>query len=164
MKTRLLYRTSLMLAIATVCALAQQQPQSKISLPMVIGAAVPFYPIGPRTVNIQGTVHVKISTDGRRVIDTNVEDGGNPALGKAAQENAMTWQFSKHEPTTFTVTYRYILVARLTDVKSNAANAKVVLCFPTDVEIYAQRWPGTVDVPPKVTYGKRHDEKSSSSK
>jgi hypothetical protein len=156
MKTGLLYRTSLMLVIATACALAQQQ-QSKVSLPMVIGAAVPFYPIGPRTVNIQGTVHVKISTDGQRVIDTNVEDGGNPALGKAAQENAMTWQFSKHEPTTFTVTYRYILVARLKDIKSNAPNAKVVLRFPTDVEIYAQRWPGTVDVPAKVTYGKPAD-------
>ena len=150
MKTRFLYRTCLMLAITTGCALAQQS-QSRVSLPSVIAAAVPLYPIGPQTVNIQGTVHVKISTDGHRVIDAKVEnDGVNPALGRAAQENAMTWRFAVGEPTTFTVTYRYILVPKLKEIKSNALNAKVVLCFPTDVEVYAQRWPGTVDVPSKV--------------
>jgi len=157
MKTRFLYRISLILAIATGCALAQQH-QSKVSLPGVIGAAVPLYPIGPHTVNIQGTVHVKISTDGQRVIDAKVEDdGGVPALGKAAQENAMTWPFSVGEPTTFMVTYRYILVAKLKGIKSNALNSKVVIRLPTDVEVYAQRWPGTVDVPFKVTHGERRE-------
>ena len=149
MKARFLYRISLILAIGTACALAQQQ--SKVSLPTVIGAAVPLYPIGPHTVNIQGTVHVKISTDGQRVIDAKVEsDGGNPALGKAAQENAMTWRFSMHEPTTFTVTYRYILVAKVKGIRSNALNAKVILRFPTDVQVYAQRWPGTVGTPTPI--------------
>jgi len=83
------------------------------------------------------------------------ENEANVALSKAAEENAMTWHFSRHDPTTFTVTYRYILVARLKDIKSNAPNAKVVLRFPTDVDIYAQRWPGTVDMPAKLSYGKR---------
>jgi TonB family protein len=138
---------------------AQQQEQrdeSRVSLPMVIGAAVPFYPIGPRTVNIQGTVRIKVSTDGERVIDATIEDdGGNPALGRAAQENARTWQFSKHHATTFIVNYHYILVERLEDIKSNMPNAKVILGSPTDVEIYAQRWPGTVDTPFELKRGKR---------
>jgi hypothetical protein len=160
MKMRSLYPTILILVMATN-ALGQQHEQSKASLPMVIGAAAPLYPIGPHTVNIQGTVHVTITTDGEKVINAKAQDGADPALSKAAQENAMTWQFSKHEPTTFTVTYRYILVQRLKDIKSNALNAKVVLRFPTDVDVYAQRWPGTVDMPGKLTYGRAEHERIS---
>lgn len=94
---------------------------------------------------------MKIATDGHHVIAATVEDdGGNPALGRAARENATTWQFSAHNPTTFTVTYRYILVTKLEDIESNAPNSKVVLRFPTTVEVYAQRWPGTVDAAPDV--------------
>lgn len=142
-----------MLAILAMPCVTTGQQAPKASLPTVVAAAVPLYPIGPRTVNIQGTVHVNVSTDGQRVIEAKVEDdGGNPALAKAAQENALTWQFSKHEPMTFTVTYRYILVARLKDIQSNAPNAKVILRFPTDVEVYAQRWPGTVDMPATLRY------------
>ncbi|MEQ1949745.1 MAG: hypothetical protein ABL995_21360 [Bryobacteraceae bacterium] len=123
----------------------------KASLPVVIAAAAPLYPIGPHTANIQGSVRVKITTDGHRTTAVTIEDdGGNPALARAARENAGTWEFSNHAPTTFTVMYRYVLVARLEDIESNALNSKVVLRFPTAVEIYAQRWPGTVDVAPNV--------------
>jgi hypothetical protein len=118
------------------------QPSGEASLPSVIGAATPLYPIGPHTVNIQGVVRVKVNTDGRQVSDARVEDdGGNPALGRAALDNAKTWLFSDHSPTMFTITYRYILVADLPDIKSTAMNAKVVLKFPTEVEVYAKRWP-----------------------
>ena len=128
-----------------------QNQAPRASLPAVTAAATPIYPIGPHTVNIQGVVRVKVATDGHRVTEATVEDdGGNPALGRAAQENAKTWQFANHEPTSFIVTYRYILVSKLPDIKSAALNSKVVLRFPTDVEVYAQRWPGTVDVPAKV--------------
>ncbi len=137
-----------MMLAGTTVAFAQS---SKASLPVVIAAATPLYPIGPHTVNIQGSVRVKITTDGHRAAAVSIEDdGANPALARAARENAETWEFSNHNPTTFTVTYRYILVAKLDDVESNALNSKVVLRFPTAVEIYAQRWPGTVDVAPEV--------------
>ena len=139
----------MILLIVTVAESGQQA--GKASLPVVIAAAVPLYPIGPHTVNIQGIVRIRISTDGRRLIDTRIEDdGGNVALARTAQENARTWQFSNHEPTSFTVTYHYILVDRLPDIESNALNSKVVLRFPTDVEVYAQHWPGTVDMPVTV--------------
>lgn len=124
---------------------------SKASLPVVIAAATPLYPVGPHTANIQGSVLVKITTDGHRAATVSIEDdGGNPALARAARENAETWKFSNHNATTFTVTYRYILVAKLDDIESNALNSKVVLRFPTVVEVYAQIWPGTVDVAPDV--------------
>lgn len=151
MKKQHLRRISLisLLAILASAIAAAQQPRA--SLPAVTAAAVPIYPIGPHTVNIQGVVRIKVSTDGHRVTRVAVEDdNGNPALARAAQENARTWRFANHEPIAFTVTYRYILVASLPDIQSNALNSKVVLRFPTDVEVYAQRWPGTVDVPAEV--------------
>ena len=124
---------------------------SRASLPLVTGASTPLYPIGPHTVNIQGSVRVKMVTDGHRAVTVSVEDdGGHPALARAARENAETWEFLNHDPTSFTVTYRYILVARLKDIESNTLNSKVILRFPTSVEIYAQRWPGNVDVAPVV--------------
>jgi hypothetical protein len=128
-----------------------QDQSSRASLPAVIAAATPIYPIGAHTANIQGVVKIKISTDGHRVINAAVEDdGGNPALARSAQENATSWQFANHDPTSFTVTYRYILLTKLPDIKSAALNSKVVLRFPTDVEVSALRWPGTVDVPAEV--------------
>lgn len=128
-----------------------QDPPSRASLPAVIAAATPIYPIGAHTANIQGVVKIRISTDGHRVIDAVVEDdGGNPALARSAQENATSWQFANHDPTRFVVTYRYILLNKLPDIKSATLNSKVVLRFPTDVEVSALRWPRTVDVPAEV--------------
>lgn len=119
-----------------------------VSLPMVRAAAVPFYPPGAHMANISGVVRVAVTTDGLRVTEVKVlDDGGNPALGRAAQGNASTWVLAAHDPITFTVTYRYILEKDLPDIKSNARNSKVVLRFPTDVEVHARRWPGTVDLP-----------------
>jgi hypothetical protein len=51
-------------------------------------------------------------------------------LAAAAEENARTWQFSKHEPTSFTVTYRYRL-----DAKADPNNPTVTLRFPTEVDV-----------------------------
>src|SRR5690606_24692949 len=116
-----------------------------------IAAATPIYPIGPHTVNIEGAVKIKVSTDGHRVIDAAIEDdGGHPALARSAQENATSWRFGNHDPINFTITYRYILLTDLPDIKSARLNSKVVLRFPTDVEVYALRWPGTVDVQAEV--------------
>jgi len=101
--------------------------------------------------NVQGLVRVRVATDGRVVTNTSVENqDANPILARAAQENAQTWKFSAGEPITFTVTYRYILVAKLKDIESNADNSKVVLRFPTDVEVFAQRWPESGDIHVRV--------------
>lgn len=136
-----------LLVISTTFA----QVETRAALPAVIAAATPIYPIGPHTANIQGVVRIRVATDGHRVADASVEDDGkNPALGRAALENAKTWEFANHKPTGFTVTYRYVLVEKLPDIKSAVLNSKVISRFPTDLEIYAQRWPGTVNVPAQV--------------
>jgi hypothetical protein len=116
---------------ASAASLRLAAQGSNVALPMVAGAAVPLYPPLARAAHVQGAVHVKITTDGHRVIATHVEDG-HKLLAAAAEENARTWEFATHDPTTFTVTYHYKLDAKL---KGNANNPTVVLRLPTEVEI-----------------------------
>src|SRR5437016_4648776 len=71
--------------------------ESKVALPIVASAAVPLYPPLARAANIQGVVHVKVTTDGQRVVTSNAEDG-HKLLAAAAKENAQTWRFARHEP------------------------------------------------------------------
>jgi hypothetical protein len=117
-------------------AAASPRSQSGVALPMVASAQVPLYPPLARVANVEGVVHVKVTTDGHRVAATQVEDG-NKLLAVAAEDNAKTWQFSLHEPTTFTVTYTYTI---LTEWKGNPNNPIVVLRFPTEVQVSTMRW------------------------
>lgn len=110
---------------------------SKIALPRVAGAAVPLYPPLARVAHVQGVVHVKVTTDGRRVVGAHAEDGSK-LLAVAAEENVRTWTFATHEPTTFTVTYLYKLDAQLS---GDPDNPTVLLRFPTDVEVSILPWP-----------------------
>lgn len=117
--------------VAVLWAWAAMAQNSKVALPMVAGASVPLYPPLARAANVQGVVHVKITTDGHGVSATHVEDG-HKLLAIAAEENARTWQFATHEPTTFMVTYHYKLDAKL---KGNPNNPTVILRLPTEVEV-----------------------------
>jgi hypothetical protein len=106
---------------------------------MVASAQVPLYPAVARLANVEGVVHLKLTTDGHRVVSTQVEDG-HKLLAPLAEENARTWQFSLHEPTTFAVTYTYKLVD---DWKGDSNNPTVVLKLPTEVEVSTRRVSGT---------------------
>ncbi len=129
---------------AVLWAFAAMAQQSNVALPAVASAAVPLYPPLARAANVQGVVHVKVTTDGHRVIATHVEDGPK-LLATAAAENARTWQFATHEPTTFTITYQYKLDAKLEGSRNNPT---VVLRLPTEVEI------STMPAPPLDAAGK----------
>lgn len=118
----------------------------KLALPALKAAQMPLYPNGAPQANIEGIVRVKITTDGHRVTSASAEKGSHPLLTKAAEENVRTWEFSIHEPTTFTVTYRYNLV---TDLKPIDNNPRVILRLPTEVEVDALRWPSHVYMPIK---------------
>ena len=113
---------------------------------MVASAQVPLYPPVARRSNVEGVVHLNVTTDGHRVVSTHVEDG-HKLLAAAAENNAKTWEFSLHEPVTFTVTYSFKL---LTDWKGDPNNPMVVLRFPTEVEVSTRRWGGTVDMPAEI--------------
>lgn len=134
-------RLGVTLVILWALTVMAQEP--KLALPAVAGAAVPLCPPLARAAKVQGVVHLKITTDGRRVIATHVEDG-HKLLATAAEENARTWQFATHEPTTFTATYYYKLDANL---KGNPNNSTVLLRLPTEIEI------SILPMPPLDTVG-----------
>jgi hypothetical protein len=135
--------------LAAGWALAAMAQEPKIALPMVAGAAVPLYPPLARAAHVQGAVHVRITTDGHRVIATHVEDG-HKLLAVAAEENARTWQFATHQPTTFTITYSYKLVP---EWKGDPGNPIVVLRLPTEVEV------SRAPMPPLGTSSAAHESR-----
>ena len=135
------------MAIAVLClsillASEAQAPtvieESKLGFPSIAHADVPLYPPLARVANVEGAVKVKVTTDGHRIIKTEVEDGANALLARAAQENLRSWEFAVHEPASFTVTYRYIIVD---DIDARQENPTVVLKLPTEVEVRVLRWP-----------------------
>jgi hypothetical protein len=132
---------TVVLLVAAVGAAAQN---GEVALPMVAAAQVPLYPPVARVSNVEGVVHVKVTTDGHHVVNAEALDG-HKLLAEAAEKNVRTWEFAAHEATTFTATYSYRLV---TDLKAVQNNPRVVLELPTDIEVDALRWPGTVDLPP----------------
>jgi hypothetical protein len=42
---------------------------------MFAAGQVPLYPPLARVANVEGVVHLKVTTDGHRVVDAHVEDG-----------------------------------------------------------------------------------------
>lgn len=135
------------LAAVMLCALAGAQ-QTKVALPSITSAEVPLYPSIARLANVEGVVHVKITTDGHRVTTAQAEDGPK-ILAAAAEKNVQTWEFAPHQPTTFTVTYSYKLVTKL-DAHEN--NPRVLLRLPTEIEIDTSRRLPISDPPAELGY------------
>jgi hypothetical protein len=130
MKTRVFVLAVLSGAFAWITSqfdAVSQEPTP--ALPMVSAAPVPLYPILARHTNTQGVVHVKIRTDGHKVIEAHAEET-NKLLSAAAEDNAMNWQFSAHTPLSFTITYRYKLAG-----ECEPNNPTVTLHLPTEVEV-----------------------------
>ena len=145
MKHSPLWRIVVTGAIFFLAAWPITSGRPKVALPTVVSAQVPLYSPTARAANVEGVVHIKVATDGHRVVSAEIEDG-HILLATGAEENARTWQFSLHEPTTFTVTYTYRL---LEDWKGDPDNPTVVLRLPTQVEISTSHW-RTADMPGPV--------------
>ena len=111
-----------------------QQPS--LPLPRVVSANVPFYPPLPRVIGVQGSVRIKISTNGTNISAIHAESGPEQ-LAKSAIENIKTWKFKDHTPTTFEVTFKYILSPEAECPQDN--DEVVVLQLPSEVKITAKR-------------------------
>ena len=98
-------------------------------LPMLAAAKVPLYPRVARATNTEGTIHVRVRTDGYKVVDAHAREDLKP-LSTAAEENVKTWEFVMHTPVSFTIIYRYKLAE-----DCNPDNPTVTLRFPTDIEV-----------------------------
>jgi hypothetical protein len=143
---------ALLTTLFLACALDAQDG----SLPTVTCVGVPFYPPVARTANVEGIVHIKVTTDGGSVIAALTEDG-HKVLAEAARENVRTWKFLHHEPTTFTVTYRFRLVTDLPERN----HPRIVLQLPREVEVDILRWPATIDLSPELKPGKPQADTTS---
>jgi hypothetical protein len=122
------------LAISAAAVILNAQSNTAPSsepLPRVSNMAIPFYPPIARAANMQGTVHIRVTTDGTRVVATHVEDGPK-LLADGAEKNVKTWEFGGDYATTFSVTYRF----RLTKNSSQGfIRETVILRLPTEIEV-----------------------------
>ena len=109
-------------------------------LPKVIRASVPFYPDLARQTRIQGTVTLRVPTDGK-VVSSVGAGNGHPILIEAATENVKTWEFKPHVPTSFDVTFRYTLFIPECDSECHCDRGQhgekelVLLHLPTEAEL-----------------------------
>jgi Gram-negative bacterial TonB protein C-terminal len=121
---------SLIALLSASFVLAQDRNRE---LPLVITGKVPLYPIEARAARIQGTVKVKVTTDGERVTSVQAESGP-PMLVKFVKENVLTWEFTRHKPTKFETTFEYLLEG---PEECSYSNGKSVLALPLEVRISA---------------------------
>jgi hypothetical protein len=130
-------------ALATLLLVVSGGPvaaqEKNEALPRVLSAAAPLYSPLARQARIQGSVTLRVTTDGKRVATFDSQSG--PALlVRIAKENVKSWQFEQHKPTSFEITFRY----RLTDFLCDSActcksdeKESVLLQLPTNVELSA---------------------------
>lgn len=125
-------------AVAITSASAQESPEV---LPKVVQHTEPNYPPLARQTRIEGEVRVKVITDGESVREADAETG-HPLLRKAAEENARTWKFAPHTPSSFHVTFRYKLSSSDMCVKFLASPAVVEVQVSPPKVIIDYAWIG----------------------
>ena len=123
----------------TVSAVAQATlngpVQPRQQLPTVKSGDMPLYPPLARLAHIEGTVKLRVSTDGDRVTAVTVEEG-QPMLAKAAEANVRTWQFVNQNPTVFEATFAFHLLGQ-TDCEPLSNNGKITLSLPDQIDVIA---------------------------
>jgi hypothetical protein len=100
-------------------------------VPMVVDATVPRYPYLALLAHGEGTVKIRVTTDGEHVSNVDILEG-MPLLADAAKANIKTWKFKWYIRTSFETTFRYELLPG--DVCSEE-NPIVSLQLPVRVEV-----------------------------
>ena len=104
-------------------------------LPTVTGFECPKYPSDAKSMRLQGTVKLLVTTNGHLVADVKVLSG-HPVLARAATKNAQTWKFAESSSIAFTVTYVYASEGNYKRDPVTNCDAKMEL--PTHVTVSTQ--------------------------
>lgn len=123
--------TLVVLSASQLCLGASQLPQQDV--PVVVSAAVPFYPPDAQMAHIEGVVQLSVCIDGEAVTGVERLDG-QIMLARAAMANVKTWRLQWHGRTTFEATFRYKL---LPEFVCGFENPTILLRLPLDVEVTA---------------------------
>jgi hypothetical protein len=126
--------------LGTVCALLfalqtslsfAQSADSGEGLPVVRAGAMPLYPVVASAARVQGTVKLKVVTDGKAVATIEIMSG--PAmLAEAAKKAIRTWEFDPHSATTFFTTFEYQIVE---PARCQYSNSSVTARLPLEVHV-----------------------------
>jgi hypothetical protein len=91
----------------------------------------PTYPVEAKEVLLQGRVFMRVTTDGKKVI--NLKTSGHPKLVQAAEQNIKTWKFAEDAPKEFSITYSYVNEGEYGANPVTKCNAKIE--FPKTVQV-----------------------------
>jgi outer membrane biosynthesis protein TonB len=105
--TRLRLTLFLLAVIAGPSAALLAQESAK-ALPEVTEHRIPVYPPLARQARIQGSVRLRLMTNGHAVTDVVVLEG-HPLLTRSATDSVRTWKFVDHVPGAFDVTFDFRL-------------------------------------------------------
>jgi hypothetical protein len=94
------------LAVAVCPFISAQDAVPVSATPVVKAGEMPLYPHLARLARIEGTVQVKVTTDGDNVTRVSAA-GAHKLLLDAAEQNVKSWRLYPHKPQTFTVTFVY---------------------------------------------------------
>jgi hypothetical protein len=111
--------------------LAAQSPDAGEDLPVVRAGAMPLYPIIASAARVQGTVKLRVTTDGKAVTTAEILSGP-PMLADAAKKTVLTWMFDSHSATSFITTFEYQIVE---PARCQYSNSNVTARLPLEVQV-----------------------------
>lgn len=101
---------ALLLAVSLVDAqaLPASAPQT---LPLLVSAEVPLYPVLALAARLSGTVRVKLQVNNGVVVNTETNSSAHMILVNAAEKTVRTWRFASDATGAFELTFIYQLEA-----------------------------------------------------
>ena len=88
-------------------------------------------------MHLQGTVKLKVTTDGQRITHIEVLPS-HPILAEEAIKNVRTWSLANHNATSFVATYNYTLEDHYKDKKDPITKCSAKMDLPTVVKVSTQ--------------------------
>ena len=125
-------RIPLALSLLCLTALPVAGQDKPAELPTVTAFKCPKYPALAESMRLQGVVIMQVTTDGHQVADVKLTSG-HPALAPEAIKNVRTWMFADHAPTTFKVTYYYLLGSHYK--RDRVTKCDAMMDLPTTVHV-----------------------------